>query len=93
VLSRERSRGLVLLPKAVYAVRWNGMVVLSRVDHQGGKLLLLPAGEGSGIEMLDAATPAALGELIAGRVVAVLRAFRQEAGGAAARRRGRRGSA
>jgi hypothetical protein len=68
------------------------MVVLSRVEHQEGKLLLLPAGEGSGIEMLDAATPAALAELIAGRVVAVLRAFKREEGEAPARRRGRRGS-
>lgn len=83
----------MLSPKAVYAVRWSGMVVLSRVDHQGGKLLLLPAGEGRGIEMLDAATPTALGELIAGRVVAVLRAFRREEGEAPVRRRGRRGSA
>jgi hypothetical protein len=67
-----------------------GLVVLSRVDYQGGKLLLLPAREGSGIEMLDAATPAALAELIAGRVVAVLRAFRRDEGEASARRRSRR---
>jgi transcriptional regulator with XRE-family HTH domain len=93
VVSREGSRRPALSPKAVYAVRLGGMVVLSRVDYQEGKLLLLPAGEGSGIGMLDAPTPAALGELIAGRVVAVLRAFRREEGEAPARRRGRRGSA
>jgi hypothetical protein len=92
VISREGSRRPALSPKAVYAVRLGGMVVLSRVEYQEGKLLLLPAGEGSGIEMLDAATPAALAELIAGRVVSVLRAFRQEQGEAPARRRGRRGS-
>ena len=93
VVSREPSRGLVLSPKAVYAVRWNGMVVLSRVEHQDGKLLLVPAGESGGIEMLDAPTPTVLAELIAGRVVAVLRVFRREQGEAPARRRGRRGSA
>jgi hypothetical protein len=68
------------------------MVVLSRVDYQEGKLLLLPASEGSGIEMLDAATPAALAELIAGRVVAVLRTFGRETGAAATKRRSRRSS-
>ena len=49
--------------------------------------LLLTADEGGGIEMLDAATPAALAELIAGRVVAVLRAFRREEGEKLVRRR------
>jgi hypothetical protein len=86
VISREGSRRPALSPKAVYAVRLGGMVVLSRLDYQEGKLLLLPAGEGSGIEMLDAATPAALAELIAGRVVAVLRAFRREEGATSPRR-------
>ena len=86
VISREGSRRPALSPKAVYAVRLGGMVVLSRLDYQEGKLLLLPAGEGSGIEMVDAATPAALAELIAGRVVAVLRAFRREEGATSPRR-------
>jgi hypothetical protein len=92
VVSRDGSRRPALSPRAVYAVRLGGMLVLSRVDYQEGKLLLLPASEGSGIEMLDAATPAALAELIAGRVVAVLRAFSRETGAAAAKRRSRRSS-
>jgi hypothetical protein len=92
VVSREGSRRPAISPRAVYAVRLGGMVVLSRVDYQEGKLLLLPASEGSGIEMLDAATPAALAELIAGRVVAVLRTFGRETGAAATKRRSRRSS-
>lgn len=80
VVSRESTRRPALSTREVYAVRLAGMVVLSRVDYKEGKLLLLPAREGSGIEMLDAPTPAALSELIAGRLVAVLRAFRREEG-------------
>jgi transcriptional regulator with XRE-family HTH domain len=81
VISRERSPGPERIsPKEVFAVRLGGMVVLSRVDYVDGKLLLLPAGERSGVEMLDAGKPGALAKLIAGRVVAVLRAFRREEG-------------
>jgi transcriptional regulator with XRE-family HTH domain len=80
VVSRDGARRPALSTREVYAVRLAGMVVLSRVDYKEGKLLLLPAREGSGIDMLDAPTPAALSELIAGRLVAVLRAFRREEG-------------
>lgn len=76
VVARERSIGPERIsPREVYAVRLGGMVVLSRVDYVDGKLLLLPAGEAGGVEMLDAGKPGALGKLIAGRVVAVLRMF------------------
>ncbi len=68
VISRERSLGPgQISPREVYAVRLGGMVVLSRADYKEGKLLLLPAGEeGVRIEMLDAAKPAALAQLIGG---------------------------
>ena len=92
VISRERSLGPgQISPREVYAVRLGGMVALSRADYKEGKLLLLPANESGGVEMLDAAKPAALAELIAGRVVAVLRAFRREAVATPVRRSRRQG--
>jgi hypothetical protein len=78
VITREPPGRLEISPGAVYAVRLEALVVLSRVDYQGGKLLLLPAREGAGIEMIDAATPGKLADRIAGRVIAVFRAFRKE---------------
>lgn len=65
-------------PKEIFAVRVDGGVVLSRVDHQAGKLVLLPGRDGEEVRVLEAGTTEELARLIAGRVVAVGRVFQGE---------------
>jgi transcriptional regulator with XRE-family HTH domain len=59
---------------ALHAVRLSGHLVLSRVLWNGRQLLLLPGRDGSDFIVLDAPDRTALERLVAGKVVARIRA-------------------
>jgi len=63
-----------LEPAAPCVVRLSGHVLLARVLWNGRQLLLLPGGDDSDFIVLDAPDRTALERLLAGRIVAVVRA-------------------
>ncbi len=64
-------------PRQVYAVRYEGRVVLSRIAWTDGRLVLLgPDDQMAAISVVEAKSEAALRKLVVGRVIAAVQRFR-----------------
>ena len=70
ILDAARTR---ISPETVQAVRFRGVITLSRVLVKGHALLLLPAGDSSDFDVVDLDGPDALDLLLAGTVVVTIR--------------------
>ena len=77
VIAREMWSPDAIHPRQVYAVRYEGRVVLSRIAWADGRLVLFgPDSQPAGTAVVEAKSETALRKLVVGRVIAAVQRFR-----------------